>query len=189
MASVQAPIVVESPAKEPLTLAEAKDHLNELEDLHDNKIDQLIKSAREEAEQQTGRACITQTLQVTLDQFVDEIELPMPPLRSVVSITYVDPDGAVQTLDPGVYRVDITSTPGRVTLAYGKAWPETLRVTSAITIEFIAGYGDEGSDVPESIRQGMRLYLTKHYDLDSRVGTYLDQAMKTEFNKKRVHGM
>ncbi|MBV2138568.1 MAG: phage head-tail connector protein [Candidatus Thiodiazotropha sp. (ex Ctena orbiculata)] len=189
MASVQEPIVVTEPVKEPLSLAEAKDHLNELESEHDSKINGLIKAARLEAERQTGRALINQTLQVALDKFSQVIELPMPPLKSVESITYVDPDGNTQTLGVSVYRVDIKSTPGRVTLADGQSWPDILPVASSIVIEFIAGYGNEGGDVPESIRQGMRLYLTKHYDLDARVGAYLDQAIKSSFNQKKVYGI
>lgn len=186
MAVSHAPIVIAPPGVEPLTLAEAKDHLNELDNEHDAKILQLITAARLAAEHYTSRACITQTLQVTLDQFSDVLELPKPPLQSVESITYVDVDSNTQTLDPGVYRVDIKSTPGRVTLEDGQSWPETLPVTGAVAVEFIAGYGDQGSDVPESIRQGMRVYLTKYYDLDARVGNYLDQAMKSSFDEERI---
>lgn len=180
---------MQPPQLEPLTLVEAKNHLNEIDTEHDASIDILIKAARVAAEDYTGRACITQTLQITRDQFDSVIELPRPPLQSAESITYVDLGGVVRTLDTNIYLVDNRSTPGRVTLADGQVWPDVLQVSSAVVIEFIAGYGDGVDDVPESIRQAMRLYLTKYYDLDARVGDYLDQAIKVSLNPERIYGM
>lgn len=90
-----------APAVEPISLDEAKLHLK-VDSADDNAlITALIKTARQLAEKETKRAFITQTLQMLLDSAPALIEIPRPPLQSVVSIkaitatqTYVDQDSA-----------------------------------------------------------------------------------------------
>ncbi|PUB82390.1 MAG: hypothetical protein DBP02_15160 [gamma proteobacterium symbiont of Ctena orbiculata] len=180
--------VINPPVDEPLTLGEAKEHLREPASLsaHDTQIEALIKAAREYAEEYTRRAFITQTIEMRLDDFADEIELPKPPLQSVISIEYFDADGVLQTLATSVYSVDTTSTPGRVTLNDGESWPGTKDTTNAVIITFTAGYGVNGTDVPETIRQALRLYLSKHFDLDRNDGEYLDKALHCMLKLKKV---
>lgn len=186
MAVIQAPIVIEAPSVEPITLQEAKNHLNELLADYDDTISALIKAARVAAENYTGRALITQTLGLAIDVFSKQIEIPKPPLQQVNSITYIDESGQPQILSPSVYVVDTKSTPGRVVFNSGQSWPATLSIPSAIVIEYVSGYGDNPGDVPESIRQGMKLYLSKYYDLDQRDGDYLDKAIVASFDQERL---
>lgn len=94
-----------------------------------------------------------------LDRFPPwEISVPKPTLQSVTSITYVDTDGATQTLPPSAYLVDSKSEPGRITPAYGLVWPTTRWQTGAVTIRFVAGYADSAS-VPACIKQWMLVRL------------------------------
>ena len=150
--------LVTAPAVEPLTLAEAKGHLRVTTTDEDALITALIVAAREYAETFTRRALITQTWDLTLDSFPSEIVMPMPALQSVTSITYIDVDGASQTLPTTEYTVDIKSAPGRIVEAYGKAWPTTRPVINAVTVRFVAGYGLAVS-VPKSIVQGMLMHI------------------------------
>ena len=66
----------------------------------------IVAAARKRIERGTELALITQTVEVKLDGSgaAYALELPMPPLQSVESITYVDPDGAEQMLDPSAYK-------------------------------------------------------------------------------------
>lgn len=180
--------VINAPVGEPLTLGEAKQHLREpaSSTTHNTQIEQLIKAAREYAEEYTRRAFITQTIEMRLDDFADEMELPKPPLQSVISIEYFDADGALQNLATSVYSVDTTSTPGRVILNDGESWPKTKNASNAVIITFTAGYGANGDDVPETIRQALRLYLSKHFDLDRNDGKYLDNALHCMLRINRV---
>ena len=110
-----------SPAKEPVSLAEAKLHLKiEATDTgEDSLIKRLIVVARRRAEVSTGRALVTQTWTLALDGFPGGvIEVPRPPLSSVTSITYIDPEGATQTVAADRYRVDAQREPGRLTPAW-----------------------------------------------------------------------
>lgn len=109
-----------------------------------------------------GRALITQTWRLTLDGFPSSacragpaIALPLPPLQAVQAVTYVDTDGAEQTLQPSDYLVrGIGSDDGaRIWPAVGTAWPQTQAIPGSVTVTFRAGYGDTASDIPSAIAQ------------------------------------
>lgn len=189
MTAIHVPIVTQEPSVEPLSLQEAREHLKEppLED--NSQITSLITAGREEAEFVTGRALITQSISMSFDEFGAEMLLPRPPLQSVTAVRYLDADGVEQTIDPSVYRVDVNTSPGRILLLPGQMWPETMNIPGAITVNFVAGYGDQADSVPEIIRQGIRLFLTKYYDLERSDGAYLDGAIKSSFFRKKVVGV
>lgn len=132
-----------APLAEPLHVDDAKLHLGVDITEHDAAITVLIGAARRLFEEIQGRALITQTFDLTLDEWPQgrEIKLPRAPLRSVTSITYVDSDGTSATFAASNYVVDTKSEPGRITLGYNKSWPSaTLRPGGAITIRYVSGY-------------------------------------------------
>jgi len=132
----------------------------------DTLLTSLIKAAREKAEGFLNRALITQTWDLTLDDFPasDTIELPLPTLRSVTSLTYTDSDGADTEWDDSNYEVDVSDPlRGRLFLTYCNTWPSVvLRPRSGVVLRFVAGYGALATDVPECIRLGM-LQLIGHF--------------------------
>ena len=154
-----------SPAKEPVSLAEAKLHLKieAIDTAEDSLIERLIVVARHHAETSTRRALVTQTWTLALDGFPGGvIEVPRPPLSSVTSITYIDPEGATQILAADRYRVDAQREPGRLTPAWDESWPATRPVSNAVEVEFTAGYGTPDK-VPEDIRQALLLIVGRYY--------------------------
>lgn len=159
-------VVTTPPASEPINLAEAKTHLRVDDSVEDALITRLISAARLHGEQLAGRAFITRTLTATLDDWPDDglIELPYPPLISVVSIIYTDAAGVPTTWPASNYVVDTTSTPGRIALAYNKSWPTaTLRPLAPIAIQYTAGYGAAGN-VPDQYKQGLLLLIGAWYE-------------------------
>lgn len=109
-----------------------------------------------------GRCIMQQTWDLKLDGFPcggtsyfnswgsdGAITIPLPPLRSVTSITYVDENAATQTLSSSLYTVDASSEPGRIVPAYGQVWPVTLDFIDTVTIRFVAGYADDGASPPD----------------------------------------
>lgn len=112
-----------------------------------------------------GRCLVTQTLRATLAAFPDgAVMLPFPPLQTVVSVSYTDPDGVVQTLTPDSdYRVIADADVGYMEPAFGLQWPATRRQSDAIKVDFIAGYGAP-DEVPELIRQYVRARLGLYYE-------------------------
>ena len=148
---------------EPVTLQEAKDHLRVDTTDDDALIRALITAAREYAERRQRRTLLTTTKTVKYDSFPDVIRPPEPPLASVTSIAYVDEDGDSQTLSAALYDVDTDTEPGRITPAYGETWPATRGQIDAVTLTYVAGYGDAES-VPELTKAGIKLILADLYE-------------------------
>lgn len=75
-----------APAVEPVTVDEAKLDLHIDAGDENVLIGNLIAAARQLAERETKRAFITQTWLMFLDRGGSTIEIPMPPLQSIISI-------------------------------------------------------------------------------------------------------
>lgn len=118
----------------------------------DSEVEQAVRTYTEEAEFETQRAIISQTLRVTMHCFPAVIQLPRPRLLSVAHVKFIDPAGQQQTLDPQDYTVDTESEPGRLVPAPGKAWPVTAARINAVEVQYVAGYGPTPADVPDSIK-------------------------------------
>lgn len=153
-----------APALEPLSCDEARAHLRvDVHDEDDLTITPLIKAARNYCEKVLDRALITQTWKLYLDAFPSMIELRKPPIQSVSGITYTDNDGATQTLSTSIYSVDSKSEPGRITLAYNQVFPTYRAIENSIVVTFVAGYGADGTYVPEPIKHAMKFLIGHWY--------------------------
>ena len=157
------------PVVECVSLSEVKSHLRltttaaeaAAYTTEDDLLDRLITVARVQAEQETGRRFITQTLTYYLKQWPAErfIRIPYPPLQSAV-VTYrlTDDDDYDETLSTA--DVDIASEPGRIILQPNESWPSgTLYTDKPIKIVFVCGYGDAASDVPENIKAAILIKI------------------------------
>lgn len=135
--------LVTPPAAEPISLAEAKRHLEEEQTHNDVLITALITKARQIAEAKQGRALLTQTYDLWLDAWPDKdyIALPMSPLQSVTYVKYYDTADNEYEFAVTDYFVDDKSLRGRVHLGYSKTWPSlTLRPINGIVVRFVVGY-------------------------------------------------
>ena len=156
-----------APAVTPITLAEAKEHLRVLHDDDDDYIGLLIAAATGHLEGRdgiVGRALVTQSWEYRIDCFprCGHIELPLPPLQSVSSVTYLDDDGVAQTLSTDVYNVETSTLVGMIRLKYGQDWPATREEPYAVRIAFTAGYGLAAA-VPETLKSAMKLLIGHWY--------------------------
>lgn len=158
--------LVTPPTDTPVSLAEMKEHLRVDQSNEDTTITALIQAATAHLEGEDGwlgRALMTQTWDLQLDTFPDgSISVPLPPLQSVTSITYLDSTGASQTLDPATYRVDVVSKPG-VIARLSDQWPDVQDTVGTVTIRFVAGYQDAAS-VPAPIKAAMKLLVGHWYE-------------------------
>ena len=152
------------PASEPVTAAVAKAHLRLDTDDDAAAVARLIPAARRWIEQRFWLGVFTQTWELTLDSFPDEdfIELPKAAnLASITSVSYVDGDGATQTLVQGTdFEADTKSRPGRVRLCYGKSWPSTRDQWNAVVVRYVVGW----ASVPEGITQAILIVLAWLYE-------------------------
>jgi uncharacterized phiE125 gp8 family phage protein len=157
--------LVSPPAVEPVTLDEAKAHLKVDTTDDDALIASLITAARARAEWHTGRAFITQSWTLSLDAWpcAGAVEIPLPPLQAVTTITTYASNDAATVLDPSLYQVDAASSPARIALKQGVTLPVGLRALNAVQIAFSAGYGDAESNVPAPLREAILDLIANAY--------------------------
>lgn len=189
--------IITPPTQEPIDLAMAKLWVRADADDQDSVIRELIRTAREECENLTGRATLTTTYQDSLDRFpITAVQLPptnlsplMPvvtdrwpyevapfsiclmrsPLIAISSIQYYDPEGTLQTLSSSEYTYDTTMEPGRV--APVDAWPATqLTRPGAVRITYTAGYASKAV-IPSPMLHAMRMLIAHWYEHREAVTT------------------
>lgn len=181
-----------APTIEPVTLTEAKLHLKVDDTTEDTLITALIQAAREHAENYTGRAFIEQSWELVMDEFDEEIELPIAPATSVTSITYKDPNNVTQTLSASVYELNTHDTPQEIYVKYGQVWPAYLAIENSITVTFKAGYGATAASVPAPIRAAIlliigHLYQNRENVVVGRTPAELPQGAESLLNPYRIY--
>lgn len=154
-----------APAAEPITASEFKTHERISHTSEDTKIEAFITAARNmiDGRNGIGIAMVTQTWRLTLDCFPSHcIRLPINPVQSISSITYVDADGVTQTMDSDDYTLLTDATPAILSPAYGLSWPSHRPVPGAVKITFVAGYGNAAS-VPADLKQAVHMMVAHWY--------------------------
>jgi len=161
-----------------LTVEYAKQHIKVVDNAEDVLIATYIDAAASYFEEQTGRQLTTATREVWLDAFPfigssggdARIELPHPPLQSVVSVKYIDSSGVLQSFVGGspsanLYRISAPAGPyaarGWVEPAYGGVWPTARAETGAVRIQYTCGYG--AANIPPLV-QGILCFLVGHFE-------------------------
>jgi hypothetical protein len=158
----------------------------------DSIISVMITAARRYAEQYTGRSLMPQTWLAVADSFPgcwippapfgayaysygsarsveyhspeeQVIKLARGPVNSITSITYVDSNGATQTLDPSTYILDTSDLVQRIAPAYGQNWPAARRQLGAVRITFAAGYANADA-VPATVRNWMLIRIATAFE-------------------------
>ncbi|WP_336065860.1 head-tail connector protein [Nitratireductor rhodophyticola] len=157
------------PLVEPVTLAEAKAHLRIGHLSEDALIEGLIRAARQEVEKTTGQALIDQSWRLTLDDWPqgDVLYLNRTPVRELLSVTVFDADGAASTVDPAACQLDAHAQPARLAIA---SRPLPGRRLNGIEIDFRAGYGEAGTDVPDLLRRAILLLVAHWFEFRASFG-------------------
>lgn len=145
----------------------------------------LAKVARQQVEKHCRIAVIRKTITMFMDRFPSEcsddwwdgvrdisvtelykqrrqIELPLPPLISVTSITTYDDSDTAVVFASTQYYVDASTKnqQGRIVLRQGAPWPIALRMSNAVKVIYETGYVDGA--VPEDLKlaiMGVGAYL------------------------------
>lgn len=201
--------LIEAPAKQAFDVETFREHV-----LRDNAPFQLaraISMLKAQVESIEGELCsiqlITATWELGLDRFpcgLEAIELPMPPLQSVESITYLDESGTEQTFgtmqgspeEALEYAVERNKAPkfGRIYLRNGYSWPATRCEPNAVRIRFACGFGDCADNVPENIKnwiyvRAASMYQTREAEITGTIATelkYVDRLLDKYRARKMV---
>lgn len=177
--------LVEKPAVEPITVSEVKTMAHISHDVEDNMLASWIRTGRRLAEIFQRKAYITQIWNVYFDFFPElPVFLPRSPVQSLLSIDYTDSDGS-HALNLDNFIIDVGACPARLSFKNGCSWPAvSLQNMNALSIRYIAGYGDTAEDVPDEIKDAIALYCV--WRNENRAGE--GPIPKAFYNLLRGHG-
>lgn len=186
--------VVTGPTEEPVSLATVKDHLRHTITEEDGLLAGYILAARQYAENETRRAFVTQTCDYTIDcgwpckvrdgYWRTRIELPYAPVSSVTSISYVDGNGATQTLASDQYVLGGNDSYAYIDPAYNIMWPTVRNQAAAITVRFIAGWS--AANVPDPLRTAICFHVEIMLDRDPAQRELLERARDNLLDHYRI---
>lgn len=100
------------------------------------------------------------------------IELPYPPLQSVVSVNYMSgADDPQQTIEPDAIIVRKDGMVGSIEFVGGVYWPTTYRHRRGVAITFIAGY----ETYPPMIKRLVKILAADFFE--NKEATILDRRI------------
>ena len=190
------------PAVEPVSSSMAIAHARIDASDEDSLITTYLMTARMLAEQFLGRALITQTLVWTIKDDPrthhagymwrtwhrrrETLELPRAPVQSVSSVVFRDALGTDNTIDPSNLRIDTDFEPARVRVdwegveaAYTAAGMPINYPLEHIQVTFIAGYGDNPTNIPMPIINAILLMTAWLYEQRGDVGGEMPAAAES----------
>jgi uncharacterized phiE125 gp8 family phage protein len=156
-------ILLTAPAVEPLSLDEAKAFLRVEHNDDDDVIAALIAGSRLHVEAQTRRVLITQTWRLMRDVWPPSgrVTVRPAPLQALTAARIYDEDGTAHEIDTQAFVADA----GASALAFAVwALPVPGRAAAGIELDVRVGYGDAATDVPEPLRQAIRLLVAHWYE-------------------------
>lgn len=175
MLNTTARAVVAEPAAEPVSLNEAKKHLEigDSDTAHDTQLASLIEQARQQWERDTAEYTTKRTVTLTVSE-IGEMQFPHRPVSAISSITYYDSGNDSQTLSSSVYQLDTANN--RLRLAYEQLWPATAARWDAVTITYTLGEHDDSTTVPAVAKQAMLLLIGYYFEDRDMMGRDANQA-------------
>lgn len=178
--------ITTQPASEPVALADVKLALalDPSDTTWDTMLTRQITAARQAVENYLNRTLITTTRLLTMDSFPAQgaaafplnavetslgygsasnaLNIPMGPVQSVQSFKYQDQSNTEQTVSASTYFTDTAGA--RLILNTGQSWPTGQRGGAGIGISYKAGFGDNASDVPATIREAIIQVVCRLYE-------------------------
>ena len=138
---------------EPVSLDRAKLNMKVESDVEDELITDLIVSAREWVEKDTGQILMAREVTERFDRFDCAMELRAWPVQQLIAVRYIDRDGVERSADARLTRAE---RPLAIAPAYGTRWPLPQLIEVEIEVVVRAGY--DGA-VPAPLRQAMLLLI------------------------------
>lgn len=171
--------LIEAPASEPVSVDDLAARLRMVPGEAPDHLAQLIRSARQRVERETGRALLSQSWLERRDSwdgdgrllaFGTQFRLLRPPLIAIEAITIFAEDDTPSVWDPAAFFVDTMAEPGRIALRPDSVFPRPGREIGGIEIRFRCGYGDAVEDVPPLLVEAVTQLAAAMWERDPDIG-------------------
>jgi uncharacterized phiE125 gp8 family phage protein len=139
----------------PVSIEELKLHLRVAGNEEDALLAGLLRTASGLCEAFTGRLLIEREIVETIAASPAWARLQSTPVRAILSVEAIAPDGSAAVLAPDAYAVDIDSN--------GDGWLRIVAPCEArrLKVRCVAGMAADWNGVPETLRHGL-LRLSAH---------------------------
>ena len=156
--------VLVPPALDPVSLAEAKAFLQLDSAFEDALVGDLVKTAAETVEHETGTALIARTVQQSFAAWPQGgvFTLQARPLMQLIQVQRRDAAGVLSLVDPSEYYIDQGNA--RMIALSSFIPPPFTHPSEAILVDCIAGFGAAPGDVPAALRTAVLLIVRSLYD-------------------------
>jgi uncharacterized phiE125 gp8 family phage protein len=157
--------IVTPPAVKPVAIEDVRAYLRIDTDDENALLDSLIETAVAYVENYTNRALITQTVDELWKWWPhkDHFHIPKTPLQTLEEAEYLAQGETTYVSFTDIVTVDTYND--RIYLNFGEVWPcYTLDAGGGIHLEWTCGYGDRPQDVPDPIRQAIKLLVGHWYE-------------------------
>lgn len=152
------------PASLPVTLAQMKQHLRIDHDADDTYLTELADAATRHVEATSGHALIDRTLR----QYVDQsdvnnrcVQISAWPVRAIVAVTAYDRLGDPLLLDAADSSLKLQ---GGKACIFFDAGVSAIDMTNGLEVDFLAGHGESGIDVPANIIRAILVLIAHWYE-------------------------
>jgi uncharacterized phiE125 gp8 family phage protein len=146
--------LITPPSIEPITLLQAKAHVNITHDGEDEAILSLIRTAREWVESQTRRQLIDQVWRLTLSRWPARvIPLSLSPVKQIEAVRIFNTSGVALPLDTSSFVIERSLEPPFLLLPSNPLEPG--QATNGIEIDIKTGFGTTGEAVPALLRHAV----------------------------------
>jgi uncharacterized phiE125 gp8 family phage protein len=166
-----------TPSAAPVAAPVVAAHLRQPED-DAGAIEAFRLAAHDFVAETSGRVLGAETWALSVGEAPARLELPKSPVQSLVSITYYDAAGAVQTATLSDFHLFADDDRAVVTPKEGKTWPPLQKRDDAMTVTFIAGY----TVLPPALNQAILMVAAHLYENRSAVsdGTMVEVPMAVQ---------
>ena len=159
----------QGPDSLPVTISDIKADLRVQDTAEDDLLNSLIAAATDFLDVPNGaigKALVKQawTLSVRRAGCYGRIDLPVTPVLEISGIDYYDTDNGSQTLDAADFYLVGAEDWAYIEPRPGVVWPGVYDRADAINVTFNAGFGENYADVPETIRQAIRMLVAHWYE-------------------------
>lgn len=155
---------IQQPAVEPVSLADAKEHMRIDTSDEDGLISALIVAARSHVEAVTGVTMIHQTFRQYFSAWpTAATPLARFPAVSVAAVTSYDSEGNPHDATASAEAMLPMQRPALVKLDASKVSLTGLGY-NGIEIDFVAGYGETSVDVPPDLRRAVLMLVSHWYE-------------------------